>query len=54
MGRDEEGAGARGIHSGKSHIVLVSVTTDDFNRRTTAIGAQLHPKSLGAIAGRTT
>jgi hypothetical protein len=51
VGRDEEGAGAHGIHSGKSHIVLVSVTTDNFNRRTTAIGAWLHPESSGAIAG---
>ena len=51
VGRDEEGAGACGIHSGKSHIVLVLAITDDFNRRTIVIGTWLHPESSGAIAG---
>jgi hypothetical protein len=54
VGGDEEGAGPRGIHSGKSHIALVSVITDDFNRRTIVIDARSHPESSGAIAGRMT
>ena len=34
--------------------VLVSIITDDFYRRTTAIAARSHPENSGAIAGRTT
>ena len=35
-------------------VVLVSIITDDYDRRTTAIDARSHPESSGAIAGRTT
>ena len=35
-------------------VVLVSIITDDYDRRTTATDARSHPESSGAIAGRTT
>ena len=35
-------------------VVLVSIITDDYDRRTTAIDARSHPESSGAITGRTT
>ena len=54
VGRDEEAAGARGIHPGKSHRCSCFDITDDYDRRTTAIDARSHPESSGAIAGRTT
>ena len=54
VGRDEEGTGARGLYFSKSDLVLLSVLTDNFDRRTTAIGARSHPESSGATAGRMT
>ena len=54
VGRDEEGAGARGMHPGKSHRCSCFDITDDYDRKTTAIDARSHPESSGAIAGRTT